>query len=437
MKQRSVSLLVLLLGLVTFLPLRANAAASEGATRSWYFMQMERTMMLRGDPDGLSYVKQRAVSSPAAPPRLSIEAERAHPDLAAQYDLLRRRTNKAILVPIHESADQWRVDRAEADLHVVWWELKQGRAAAFSFVLEHLRDASLALNHHIYANGVDDEIILPPPPPPPPPTVQIQAEPGLIMRGDPAIVSWRSTDATEVILNGQKVSLEGSMEVRPEATTVYSIIAKGPGGRASMATQVVVSVPSPTLLIEVRPGSVTRGACARLIWSSSNADKVTINGEEVALQGSREECPSVSRTYDATATGPGGSTNASAALTVNLSPPIRHRIHFDFDEWTIREDAGDTLTLISNLMRRNPEMQIRIEGHCDAKGSDDYNHRLSTKRAETVRDYFVSQFGINPTRFQILGRSEADPLAANTLPDGADNPAGRALNRRAEFIEVR
>jgi outer membrane protein OmpA-like peptidoglycan-associated protein len=426
------------------LPFLAAVAGADGASRDMYFMRVEQAVARRGAADGLAYIRSIARQASTPPPHVAPEAARAHRDLVAKYDDLRRRTAMAIRHPEHTPANQWRVDRAEADLHAAYWELNRGDRAAVSFALEHLIDASLALDHTIFKDGAEELAPPPPPPPPtPPPTAQIQADPTQIMAALPlgdggySIVTWKTTNATTAALNGEEVGLDGFRRVRPEATTVYTIRAQGPGGRTSASTQVAVVYPTPTVKIDVQPNEITRGECATLSWSSTNAEKLTINGEDVALRGSREECAGASTTYDAVATGIGGMTRASTALTVNLPPVARNRVHFDFDEWVVREDAIDTLAKVASLMRRSPDMVMIVEGHCDAMGTVDYNARLSNKRAQSVRDYFVSQFGIEPTRFRLVGKSELEPIAPNTHSDGSDNPGGRQYNRRAEFIEAR
>jgi outer membrane protein OmpA-like peptidoglycan-associated protein len=432
MTRRTGVLFGLFLLTVLVLPLLATSASADGAPRATYFERVADAMARHGDGEGQAYLRSIANQPPTPPPHISDAARRAHPDLVEKYDFFRRRVTKAIRAPEHTPDNQWRVDRAEADLHLVYWELNQGRAASVSFALEWLLDASYALDHTIFKDGAEEL-----PPPAVPPTAQIQADPPQIMYGDASTVSWRTTNATTALLNGEAVSLDGSRRVRPEATTVYTIQAQGPGGRASASTQVTVVYPTPTIRINVRPSEITRGECATLTWSSSNADHVTINGEDVALNGSREECPATSTTYDAVATGRGGTARASTALAVKIPPPARYRIHFDFDEWVIREDALDTLAKVASLMRQDPDMVMLVEGHCDAKGTVEYNNVLGAKRAQSVRDYFVGQFGIEPGRFRLVSKSELEPIAPNTHPDGSDNPEGRQWNRRAEFIEVR
>ena len=121
-------------------------------------------------------------------------------------------------------------------------------------------------------------------------------------------------------------------------------------------------------------------------------------------------------------------------IFMTTEPRQQLRIHFDFDRSVIRSDALDTLLLAANMLREDPQLEFIIEGHCDHLGSEVYNIELGMRRAESVREFFVERFGFSPARFVLVTRGEAKPIAPNTLPDGADNPEGRAWNRRAEFV---
>lgn len=108
-------------------------------------------------------------------------------------------------------------------------------------------------------------------------------------------------------------------------------------------------------------------------------------------------------------------------------------IIFDFDKWTIREDAEDTLTKVGEVISAY-EHPVIIIGHTDSKGSNSYNMELSKKRAESVKQWLIDQAGINSKRIETTGKGESEPVAPNTNPDGSDNPEGRQKNRRVEII---
>ncbi|WP_244130681.1 OmpA family protein [Burkholderia pyrrocinia] len=108
-------------------------------------------------------------------------------------------------------------------------------------------------------------------------------------------------------------------------------------------------------------------------------------------------------------------------------------ILFDFDKASIRPSAEPTLDDILRLAASVPSGAIVIEGHTDSKGSAAYNKTLSFRRANAVADWLTSH-GMKKARLSVRGLGGSQPVAPNTLRNGADNPDGRALNRRVEFV---
>ena len=107
---------------------------------------------------------------------------------------------------------------------------------------------------------------------------------------------------------------------------------------------------------------------------------------------------------------------------------------FDFDKATLRPDATTQLAKTADMIRRGGAGDITILGYTDAKGGDAYNLDLSQRRSETVAEWMRGQVGVRQRRFAVTGKGEADPVAPNTKPDGTDDPAGRAKNRRVEIV---
>lgn len=106
---------------------------------------------------------------------------------------------------------------------------------------------------------------------------------------------------------------------------------------------------------------------------------------------------------------------------------------FEFDEAALTSVAEQTLTdLVPVIDDRLAGNEIRVVGHTDAKGDDQYNLDLSTRRAEAVRDYLSGLIDAD-IDFVVEGRGEAEPVAPNELDDGSDNPDGRRRNRRVEL----
>lgn len=102
-------------------------------------------------------------------------------------------------------------------------------------------------------------------------------------------------------------------------------------------------------------------------------------------------------------------------------------IHFDFDSAVIREDAKPILSKKADFLKRYPALTITIEGHCDERGTNEYNLALGERRAHSAWQYLVN-LGINPERMQMISYGEERPIAT-----GHDE-ASWAKNRRAHFV---
>jgi outer membrane protein OmpA-like peptidoglycan-associated protein len=106
---------------------------------------------------------------------------------------------------------------------------------------------------------------------------------------------------------------------------------------------------------------------------------------------------------------------------------------FDFDSAALRPEAVASLRKVAALVAAHPARPVRIDGHTDAKGADDYNQALSERRAASVKDWLVKDGGIEASRISTRGLGESQPKAANQKPDGSDDPDGRQQNRRVEI----
>lgn len=102
-------------------------------------------------------------------------------------------------------------------------------------------------------------------------------------------------------------------------------------------------------------------------------------------------------------------------------------IYFDFDRYTLRDDARRVLDANAEILRSNLSMNIVIEGHCDERGTDEYNLALGERRAQAAREYLV-RLGIDPSRISVISYGEERPVAP-----GHDEESW-ALNRRGEFV---
>ncbi len=116
---------------------------------------------------------------------------------------------------------------------------------------------------------------------------------------------------------------------------------------------------------------------------------------------------------------------------------VMNNIYFNFNEASILSESFTYIDAeIVAMMNRYPTMVIEISGHTDNIGKDDYNLKLSERRANAVKDYLASK-GITPTRMETKGFGKTKPITPNKLPNGKDNPDGRAKNRRIEFKVLR
>jgi peptidoglycan-associated lipoprotein len=103
-------------------------------------------------------------------------------------------------------------------------------------------------------------------------------------------------------------------------------------------------------------------------------------------------------------------------------------VYFDFDKYNLRNDAKDVLRRNAALLKQNQNLRITVEGHCDERGTVEYNLALGEKRAKSVRDYLAS-LGINSGRLEVISYGKERPAV-----DGHNENAW-SKNRRAEFVE--
>lgn len=109
--------------------------------------------------------------------------------------------------------------------------------------------------------------------------------------------------------------------------------------------------------------------------------------------------------------------------------PLLKTIYFDFDKYDLRPDARKTLEENAKVLRENPTWKILIEGHCDERGSNEYNLALGERRARAAMEYLV-QLGIDPSRLSIVSYGEERPV------DPRHCEEAWAQNRRCEFVVV-
>ncbi|HUP04458.1 MAG TPA: peptidoglycan-associated lipoprotein Pal [Bryobacteraceae bacterium] len=200
------------------------------------------------------------------------------------------------------------------------------------------------------------------------------------------------------------------------------------------------------------PSSIQRGQSSNLSWSvSGQTTSISINQGVgvVAASGSQRVMPNESTTYTLTATGPGGSVNRTATVTVTVPPPpppppppakptieqrLFNEVHdafFDYDKSDVRSDARDSLTqdaaALKSIMADFPNATIMIEGHCDERGSAEYNLGLGDRRSTSAKDFLV-QLGVSADKLKTISYGKERPQCTES------NEECWQKNRRVHFV---
>jgi peptidoglycan-associated lipoprotein len=205
----------------------------------------------------------------------------------------------------------------------------------------------------------------------------------------------------------------------------------------------------PTVTLQANPTSLNKGDATTLSWSSTNATQLTIAPDvgAVAPEGSTKVTPGDSTTYTITASGPGGSADASVNVTVAAPPPppvekpagpsiedlftkeVRDA-YFDLDKADLRPDAREALSRTADFLKNYPSVKVNIEGHCDERGSTEYNLALGDRRAAAVKQFLVSQ-GISADRMSTVSFGKEKPFCMES------NESCWQQNRRGHFVMAR
>jgi peptidoglycan-associated lipoprotein len=220
-----------------------------------------------------------------------------------------------------------------------------------------------------------------PPPPPPPapapaparPTVTLQASQTFIQRGESTTLSWSSTNATDLTLTPGigRVAPEGSTRVSPAESTTYSITAKGPGGTQDSSVRITVAAPP----------------------APAPAARPTASIDELFR----------SNVQDA---------------------------YFDLDKADIRPDARAALARTAEFLRQYAHVKVQVEGHCDERGSTEYNLALGDRRAQAVKQFLVS-LGVSGDRIDTVSWGKERPFCTES------NETCWQQNRRGHFVLAR
>lgn len=220
-----------------------------------------------------------------------------------------------------------------------------------------------------FAVGCKKKVPPPPPPPPPPPTTtttaptaapvinSFTAEPSTIQPGQSSTLSWSITGATDMSIDQGVGAIQssGQRQVFPRNSTTYTLTARGPGGMDSRSVTVEVSTPPPP----PPPPSTTP--------TLSSADLLQQQAQDA---------------------------------------------YFDFDKSDIRPDARDALTkdaaLLKQIFQQDPNFSVIVEGHCDERGSAEYNLALGDRRATAAKDFLV-QLGVPADHLKTISYGKERP----------------------------
>jgi len=203
----------------------------------------------------------------------------------------------------------------------------------------------------------------------------------------------------------------------------------------------------PTVTLQASPTTINKGESATLTWNSTDATQLTISPGvgDVTAQGNTTVSPSDSTTYTVTASGPGGSATATASVGVNAPPPPPpppagpsddelwragvQDAYFDYDKADIRPDTRAALSKTADFLKSNPRFKATIEGHCDERGSTEYNLALGVRRANAVKEYIVS-LGVSADRLSTVSFGKEKPFCMES------NEACWQQNRRGHFVRA-
>jgi len=229
--------------------------------------------------------------------------------------------------------------------------------------------------------------------------------------------------------------------------------APGPGSAEPRTTSGSVdrNLPAPELTLRIEPPVIRPGESALLTWESRNVDRVEIQPAIGAVEtsGRIKFFPDATTTYTVKADGPGGGISRNVTVEVRSGSrdtnvdqedirglPLKDQfaamvkpVFFDFDGATLSDEAKLTLDGNIRWLERpeNRAVRILLEGHCDARGTEEYNLALGDERAVVVRDYLVAQ-GMEASRVTVVSLGEERPF------DTRHTEEGYALNRRTQFV---
>jgi peptidoglycan-associated lipoprotein len=171
------------------------------------------------------------------------------------------------------------------------------------------------------------------------------------------------------------------------------------------------------VLVGCDPG-IKQAVYSKPVWTVENPNATKESQKERLQRASRDTIGEGPSSLDALRQGRSTATPASS--------PVQD-IYFDFDSFDLRADARNTLRANAEWMKNNPSARVEVEGHCDERGTNEYNLALGAKRAQSARDYLVT-LGIAANRLSTISFGEEVPLCT------VKTEACWQKNRRGRFV---
>jgi peptidoglycan-associated lipoprotein len=202
---------------------------------------------------------------------------------------------------------------------------------------------------------------------------------------------------------------------------------------------------APTASLSANPNTIDPGQSTTLSWQTSNATDVSIDGiGPVDMSGSRQVTPSESTTYHLLAKGTGGTQDATARVTVNAPPPPPppvtsnateeelfaqnvKDVYFEYDKYDLRAADQTVVQGDARFLQQHANIHITIEGHCDERGSTEYNLALGANRADAVKNALI-QAGVAADRIKTISYGKEKPFCSES------NESCWQQNRRGHFV---
>ncbi len=202
--------------------------------------------------------------------------------------------------------------------------------------------------------------------------------------------------------------------------------------------------PAPTASLTANPNTITAGQSTTLIWKTDYATSVNIDQiGPVDPSGSRTVNPTESTTYRLVAKNDTGTQEATARVTVTpaaAAPPPQTSdqtqaqlfaqnmkdVFFEYDSYDISQQYQAVLQADARFLQQHPNMNFIIEGHCDERGSTEYNLALGDNRANSTKQALIS-LGISANRIRTISYGKEKPFCTESTE------SCWAQNRRAHF----